>query len=130
MLQRIMDKITDNEDDIITYDEYLTEDADYLILSYGSTARTARGAVNRLREEGYKVGLFRPITIWPFPEKRVRELAAGKKGILVAEMNLGQLVLEVQRVVAGITSVTHIGRANGDVLTPAELTAKVKEALR
>lgn len=130
MLRRIMDKVTDNEDDIITYDEYLTEDAEYLILSYGSTARTARGAVNRLREEGYKVGLFRPVTIWPFPEKRVRELAEGKKGILVAEMNLGQLVLEVQRVVNGAAPVEHIGRANGDVLTPAELTAKVKEALR
>lgn len=129
MLRRIMDKITDNEDDIIDYEEYLTEDAEYVILSYGSTARTARSAVNKLREEGYKVGLFRPITIWPFPEKRVHELAAGLKGILVAEMNLGQLVLEVQRVVSGRTPVIHYGRANGDVLTPPELVAKVKEVL-
>lgn len=129
MLRRIMDKITDNLDDIIDYDEYLTEDAEYVILSYGSTARTARSAVNKLREEGYKVGLFRPITIWPFPEKRVHELSIGLKGILVAEMNLGQLVLEVQRVVNGQSPVTHIGRANGDVLTPSELVARVKEVL-
>lgn len=129
MLRRIMDKITDNLDDIIDYDEYLTADAEYVILSYGSTARTAKNAVNRLREAGYKVGLFRPITIWPFPEERVKALASGLKGILVAEMNLGQLVLEVQRVVEGRTPVTHIGRANGDVLTPFELVAKVKEVL-
>lgn len=127
MLHRIMDKITDNLDDIIQYDEYLTEDADYIILSYGSTARTARSAVNKLRGEGMKIGLFRPITIWPFPETRVKELASGLKGILVAEMNLGQLVLEVQRVVEGRTAVAHIGRANGDVLTPAELVERVKE---
>ncbi len=129
MLRRIMNKITDNLDDILDYDEYLTEDAEYIILSYGSTARTARSAVNKLREEGYRVGLFRPITIWPFPEERVHALAAGLKGILVAEMNLGQLVLEVQRVVNGQTPVIHIGRANGDVLTPLELVAKVKEVL-
>lgn len=129
MLRRIMNKISDNLDDIIAYDEYQTEDAEYVILSYGSTARTAKSAVNKLRSLGYKVGLFRPITIWPFPEKRVHEMAAGLKGILVAEMNLGQLVLEVQRVVNGQTAVTHFGRANGDVLTPSELVAKVKEVL-
>ncbi len=129
MLRRIMDKITDNLDDIIDYDEYLTADAEYVIISYGSTARTAKNAVNRLREAGYKVGLFRPITIWPFPEERVKALAVGLKGILVAEMNLGQMVLEVQRVVEGRTPVTHIDRANGDVLTPFELVAKVKEVL-
>lgn len=129
MLDRIMDKISDNLEDIIQYEEYLTEDAEYIILAYGGTARTAKAAVKRLREEGYRVGLFRPITIWPFPEKRVNELAAGKKGILVAEMNLGQLVLEVQRVVNGLSPVSHIGRANGEVLTPVELVNRVKEAL-
>ncbi len=129
MLRRIMNKISDNLDDILEFDEYLTEDADLIILSYGSTARTARSAVNRLREDGVKAGLFRPVTIWPFPEKRVRELADTCKGILVAEMNLGQLVLEVQRVVEGRVPVSHIGRANGEVLTPSELTAKVKEIL-
>lgn len=129
MLRRIMDKITNNLDDILDYDEYRMEDADFVILSYGSTARTARSAVNKLREEGIKAGLFRPITIWPFPEERVKHLAAGVKGILVAEMNLGQLVLEVQRVVEGRTPVYHIGRANGDVLAPSELVARVKEVL-
>lgn len=129
MLDRIMDKISDNLEDIIQYEEYLTEDAEYIILAYGGTARTAKAAVKRLRDEGYRVGLFRPITIWPFPEKRVYELAAGKKGILVAEMNLGQLVLEVQRVVNGLSPVSHIGRANGEVLTPIELVNRVKEAL-
>lgn len=129
MLNRIMDKISDNLEDIIQYEEYLTEDAEYIILAYGGTARTAKAAVKRLREEGYRVGLFRPITIWPFPEKQVYELAAGKKGILVAEMNLGQLVLEVERVVNGLSPVSHIGRANGEVLTPIELVNRVKEAL-
>lgn len=126
MLDRIMNKISDNLEDILQFEEYRTEDAEYIILAYGGTARTAKAAVRKLRAEGYAVGMFRPITIWPFPEARVAELAEKKKGILVAEMNLGQLVLEVQRVVGGRAPVSHIGRANGEVLTPAELASRVK----
>lgn len=129
MLNRIMGKISNNLEDILQYEEYETEDAEYILMAYGGTARAAKAAVKQLREEGYKAGLFRPITLWPFPEQRVHQLAKGKKGILVAEMNLGQLVLEVQRVAGGQTPVCHFGRANGEALTPTELVGRVKEDL-
>lgn len=127
MLDRMMHKVSNNLDDIITTEEYLTEDAEYLILSYGSTARSAKSAVNTLRKEGIKVGLFRPITIWPFASARVFELATQVKGVLVAEMNLGQLVLEVERSVKGACPVHFVGKANGDVVSPNDILAKAKE---
>jgi 2-oxoglutarate ferredoxin oxidoreductase subunit alpha len=128
-LDRLMRKVSDNLDDILSYEEYLTEDAEVIILSYGSSARTAKAAVNKLREEGIKAGLFRPITVWPFPEARVKELSEGKKGVFVYEMNLGQLVLEVERVVKSNCPVKHVGRGNGDVLLPAEVVNAVKEGM-
>ncbi len=129
MLDRMMNKIEDNLDDILEYEEYMTEDAEVLVLSYGSSARTAKSSVNRLREAGIKAGLFRPITIWPFAEKRVKELAKQVKSIVVAEMNLGQYVLEVERVVKDDAKVVLCGRANGEVLTPIDIVEKVKEVL-
>lgn len=129
MLDRMMAKVTDNLDDILEYEEYMTDDAEVLVLSYGSSARTAKSSVTRLREQGIKAGLFRPVTIWPFPEERVKELAKQVDAVVVAEMNLGQLVLEVERVVKSDASVTLCGRANGEVLTPVDIVEKVKEVL-
>lgn len=129
MLDRMMNKISDNLDDIIDYEEYMIEDADVVVLAYGSTARTAKSAVKRMRSEGIKAGLFRPITIWPFPEKRVLELGKQTKAIVVAEMNLGQYVQEVERVVKSESEVHLLGRANGEVFTPIEIIEKVKEVL-
>lgn len=129
MLNRMMDKVSDNHDDIIAYDEYMTEDAEYLIVSYGSTARGAKNAVNKLRKEGVKVGLFRPISLWPFPVDRLSVLGKQVKKILVAEMNLGQMVLEVERVVKSDAEVFHFGRANGEVLVPEEIVNKLREVL-
>lgn len=129
MLNRMMNKVSDNLDDIIEYEEYMTEDAEVIVFSYGSTARTAKSSVKRLRSEGIKAGLFRPITIWPFPEEKVLELGKQAKAIIVAEMNLGQLVLEVERVVKNEAEVCHIGRANGEVLTPDEIMNKVEEVM-
>lgn len=129
MLDHLMSKIADNHDDIASFEHYMTDDADYIVLSYGSTARSARSAVNKLREQGHKVGMFRPITIWPFPQKEVVALAKRVKGIVVAEMNLGQLVLEVERVVKGATEVYHVGRANGEVVTPVDILKKLEEVM-
>lgn len=129
MLDRIMKKVDDNVDDIVTFEEYMMEDAEVVILSYGSSARSAKGAIKQLRAEGIKAGLFRAITIWPFPEKQVIELSNKVKNIVVAELNLGQYVYEVERVVKGNATVTHVGKADGDVLTPSEIAAKVKEVI-
>jgi len=108
-------------------EEYLTEDADILVFAYGSTSRSARYAVNELRKEGIKAGLFRPITLWPFPEKRISALGKQVKAIIVPEMNLGQMNLEVERVVKGSCPVISIGRVDGEPLNPGQIIAQVKE---
>jgi len=108
-------------------EEYLTEDADVLVFAYGSTSRSARYAVNELRKEGIKAGLFRPITLWPFPEKRISALGKQVKAIIVPEMNLGQMNLEVERVVKGSCPVISIGRVDGEPLNPGQIIAQVKE---
>ncbi|MBE0597353.1 MAG: 2-oxoacid:acceptor oxidoreductase subunit alpha [Desulfuromonadales bacterium] len=113
--------------DIESNEEYLTEDAEVLIFAYGSTSRSARYAVNELRKEGIKAGLFRPITLWPFPEKRVALLGKQVKAIIVPEMNLGQMNLEVERVVKGTCPVISIGRVDGEPLNPGQIIAQVKE---
>lgn len=129
MLDRMMNKIENNLDDIIQYEEYMLEDAEVCIISYGSSARATKGAIDMLRAEGIKAGMFRAITIWPFAEKRVAELGERFDNIVVAELNLGQYVYEVDRVVKGKAKVTHVGRADGEVLAPVEIAAKVKEVM-
>lgn len=113
--------------DIEKNDEYLTDDAEVLIFAYGSTSRSARYAVNELRKEGIKAGLFRPITLWPFPEKRVAALGKKVKAIIVPELNLGQMNLEVERVIKGGCPVLHIGRVDGEPINPGQIMDKVKE---
>ncbi|NJC87850.1 MAG: 2-oxoacid:acceptor oxidoreductase subunit alpha [Desulfuromonas sp.] len=127
--RRQVNKVMDNVADIESNEEYLTEDAEVLIWSYGSTARSARYAVNELRKQGIKVGLFRPVTLWPFPEKRTSELAKQCKAIVVAEMNLGQMVYEVERAAKGNCVVVHEGRVDGEPINPGQIAAKVKEVM-
>ncbi|WP_298037626.1 2-oxoacid:acceptor oxidoreductase subunit alpha [uncultured Desulfuromonas sp.] len=115
--------------DIEKNEEYLTEDAEVLLLAYGSTSRSARYAVNKLREQGVKAGLFRPITLWPFPEKRVAELANQVKAIVVPEMNLGQMILEVERVIKGSCALAGVFRVDGEPINPGQIMDKVKEVL-
>jgi 2-oxoglutarate ferredoxin oxidoreductase subunit alpha len=125
--QRRQLRKVDAATDIEKNEEYLTEDAEIIIFAYGSTSRSARYAVNELRKEGIKVGLFRPITLWPFPEKRVAALAKQAKAIVVPEMNLGQMVLEVERVAKGACKISFLGRVDGDPINPGQIMEKVKE---
>lgn len=129
LIRRLMDKIEMHKKDIITWEEENTEDADIVILSYGCTARAAKAAAKALRSKGVKVGFFRPITIWPFPEERVRELAKKVKAIVVPEMNLGQLVLEVERLCNNVTKVERVNKINGEIIYPEEIIRKVEEVL-
>ena len=115
--------------DIELNEEYLCEDAEIVVLAYGSSARSARFAVNELRAEGIKAGLFRPITLWPFPEKRVLELGKQVKAIVVPEMNLGQMIFEVERIVKDNCKLAGVNRVDGDPLTPNQIIAQVKEVL-
>ncbi|WP_425448667.1 2-oxoacid:acceptor oxidoreductase subunit alpha [Dethiothermospora halolimnae] len=127
LLDRLMRKIDDNIDDIGMYEEYKTEDAETIIISYGSTARSAKSAVDMAREEGLKVGLFRPMTIWPFLSEQIEEISKKANKMIVAEMNLGQYALEVERVCNRHVDVYRVGKANGELITPDEILAKIKE---
>lgn len=129
LITRLSNKITKHEDDIILYDEYNVDDADILLVAYGCTARSAMQAVKNCREKGINVGLLKPKTIWPFPEKRYRELINNKKCVIVPELNLGQLVLEIQRISNGRVKVTGLNKVDGNMITPDEITAKIKEEI-
>jgi 2-oxoglutarate ferredoxin oxidoreductase subunit alpha len=127
--RRQIAKVMDHVADIEKNEEYLLDDAEVVLFAYGSTSRSARYAVNELRKEGIKAGLFRPITVWPFPDKRVAELAEQAKAIVCAEMNLGQMVREVERVAKGNCTVVHEGRVDGEPINPGQIMDKVKEVL-
>ncbi len=120
LIERLEAKIDQNLDDILKYEEYELEDAELVVLAYGSVARSARVAVNQARQAGLKVGLFRPVTIWPFPREQVAALAQRVQSIIVPELNMGQIVGEVERV-AGTTPVIPLNKANGRPITPAEI---------
>ena len=107
----------------------MLEDAEVVLWAYGSSARSARYAVNELRKEGIKAGLFRPLTLWPFPEKRTAELAEQAKAIIVPEMNLGQMIIEVDRIAQGRCIIDGVNRVDGDPLNPGQIMAKVKEVI-
>lgn len=115
--------------DIESNEEYLVDDAEVVVLAYGSTARSARYAVNELREQGIKAGMFRPITLWPFPEKRVAQIGEQVKAIVVPEMNLGQMIFEVERIVKSSCKLAGVNRVDGDPLTPTQIIDQVKEVL-
>lgn len=126
-LRRMFNKINCNLDDIVTYEEQHMEDAEIAIVTFGGAARSVMGAIDKAREEGIKVGMFRPITIWPFPEKQVAELAKKVKHILVVEHNDGQIKLEVERLAAGNCPVSLLGKIDGSVIKPDEIIEKLKE---
>jgi len=125
-------KIDANLDDILQWDEVALEDAEVAVLAYGASARAAALAVEQARALGIKAGLFKPLTLWPFPEAAVRALAARVSRIIVPEMNLGQIRLEVERLAAGRAVVEGIHRADGLGITPeqilAALTARTEAA--
>jgi len=125
---RLMQKIYDNEDDIIESEEYFTEDMEIMICTFGSTARSAKVAVNKLRDDGIKAGLFRAITITPFPRKRLRELAIKVDKIFVPEMNLGQLRLILERVTRPVqVPIIGINRINLAPISPQEIYERIKK---
>jgi 2-oxoglutarate ferredoxin oxidoreductase subunit alpha len=127
LIRRLVAKIEDNVDDIATYEEYLLDDADTAIVAFGATSRSARAAIDKLRSEGYKVGMFRPITMWPSPEKQLTELSKKVKRIVVAEMNAGQYFLEVDRIAGKHTLVEKYSKVNGEIILPEEIISCVKE---
>ena len=122
-LQEKYQKVRDNE---VRYEMLHCEDADYIIVAFGSAARLSEKAIEIAREQGIRVGLFRPITLWPFPEKEIERIALGKKGILVVEINAGQMIEDVKLSVNGEEPVAHFGRLGGIVPEPEEIVEALK----
>ena len=113
----------------VRYETIELDDADIMIVAFGSAARIAEKAIELAREEGIKAGLFRPITLWPFPEKQIAEAAPGKRGVLVAEINAGQMIQDVRLSVNGEEPVEQFGRLGGIVPEPEEIVKAIKEKL-
>jgi len=111
-------RIEENE---VRFQEYYTDDAEYLIVAFGSVARICLKAIEDAREKGIRIGLLRPITLWPFPYKEISRLAGQVKGVLTVELNAGQMVEDVRLAVEGRVPVTHYGRMGGIVPNPGEV---------
>ncbi len=129
--RRLLDKIRMRRDRIQKWEEVDCEDCETLIVCFGGTARAVEGAIEESHKfDSIKIGMFRPITVWPFPEEALLKVIKNNKHlrqIIVAEHNDGQMLLEVQRVVEGRVPVAFLGKIDGTTITPAEVLKKVKE---
>jgi 2-oxoglutarate ferredoxin oxidoreductase subunit alpha len=126
LVPRLCDKIRKNVDKITQAEMTETEDADVLVVAYGGEARTAMRAIKDARANGTKIGLFRPVTVWPFPKEQLKEAAANAQHVVVAELNYGQLVGEVERVIRNEVPVHLIHRVCGSPHTPEELMKEIR----
>ena len=127
--ERLQAKYKEIEENEVRYEELYCDDAEYIIVAFGSAARISLKTIETARAEGIKVGLFRPITLWPFPTKRLAELADRVKGMLTVEMNAGQMVEDVRLAVNGKVPVEHYGRLGGIVPTPEETLDALKSKI-
>ncbi len=128
LIKRLFNKIEAHQDEIDDYEEFMMDDADILIFAYGSVSRSVKEAIVKLREEGIKVGLFRPISLWPSPAKAIKAAADKFDKILVTEMNMGQYVLEIERITKK-DNLAKLHKANGRAISPAEIMNKIKEMI-
>jgi 2-oxoglutarate ferredoxin oxidoreductase subunit alpha len=126
LIDRLDRKILDFKDEIIDNEEFLLEDADVVVVTYGISARPSKRAVKLARRDGIKAGMLRLRALWPFPEEVIQELASHVRGFVVPEINQGQVVLEVQRAVCGQTEVKHLGCA-GRIHHPREILSVIEE---
>ena len=127
MMDRIKGKIQNNLDDIIETESYRMEDAEIVIVSYGISVRTGLAAVDQAREMGYKAGLLRLVTVWPFPEAMIREIAGRVKGFITVEINLGQIHYEVERCAGGKAPAFLVGSAGGKIIHPDKVLECIRE---
>ncbi len=128
LVNRLVNKIKAHADDIIILEEKDTEKADVIVISYGITSRLSAPAIAIAKKKGIKVGSLRLVTVWPFPEKRIRELSKRVSGFVVPEMNLGQIVLEVERCSGKNCTVAGIGHAGGGIIRTEDIVKAITEA--
>jgi 2-oxoglutarate ferredoxin oxidoreductase subunit alpha len=129
-VRRLMDKVNNHVDDIIWLQEQDVDGAEVVVMAYGISSRVMQPAIRRARKEGIKVGQIKMVTVWPFPEKRVRDLAGKVKSLIMVEMNLGQVFLEMDRCAAGKCRTLLVGHCGGTVHKPDEIYDAIKEAVK
>jgi 2-oxoglutarate ferredoxin oxidoreductase subunit alpha len=122
---RLLEKLVVHEDEIVAFEAAGEADAEVLVVAYGICARAARRALPIAGAEGVEAALFRPITLWPFPERAFRERAAAARAVLVPEMNAGQLLLEVERLCPHGVSVAGLNRIDGEPIPPADIARRI-----
>jgi 2-oxoglutarate ferredoxin oxidoreductase subunit alpha len=130
LVRRLVDKIRLNAKDITKYEEINIDDAEVVVVSYGISARIARYAVQKARDEGIRAGLLRLITVWPFADDRIKELSSTVKAFIVPEINYGQMVREVERCVAGKAKVRLVSHMGGGVHLPETVLEAIREEAR
>lgn len=123
----LQNKYAECEEKEVRFEEQYCEDADYIIVAFGSASRISQKAMDNMREQGLKVGLFRPITLWPFPSKELKRLSEKVKGMLVVEINAGMMVFDVQAAVEYNIPVQHFGRLGGIVPDPDEIVQAMEK---
>jgi 2-oxoglutarate ferredoxin oxidoreductase subunit alpha len=128
LVHRLVNKIRVNAKKIIRYEEEKINGADVIVVSYGITSRVAQQAIEMARKDGLKVGSLRLVVVWPFPEKRIRELAGRTKAFVVPEMNYGQIVFEVERCAAGRAATFLVPHGGGSTHNPEDIYKKIMEA--
>ena len=126
LIDRLFRKVDEHRDEIELNEEYMLDDADILIIGYGSASLAIKEAINELRKEGIKAGMFRPITLWPSPEEKLYELGQKFDKVLSVELNQGQYLEEIQRAM-GRKDIQKLTKTNGRPFSPADIIEKVKE---
>ncbi len=126
-LNKLRSKIDNYVEEIYKARTDMMEDANVAVISYGTVSRAARQAIKMARERRIKVGCIQLMTIWPFPDTKLREMLSGVRKVIVAELNMGQLTLELERIAPRHTEVFHLGRYDGEVMTPKEILDKIRE---
>jgi 2-oxoglutarate ferredoxin oxidoreductase subunit alpha len=126
LIERLFNKVNDFPEEYESYEEFMLEDADFLLIAYGSVSLAAKETIKQLRNEGIKAGLFRPITLWPSPAKRIKHWTDKIKDVLVVELNQGQYYEEIQRA-ACRHDIHGQFKVNGRAISPYEITEKIKE---
>ena len=129
-LRRITNKVELNKKDLIIEEKYFLDDARIAIIAYGSVARAAQMTIKMAREKGIKAGLLKLITLWPFSDDTIYQIAQKVDLIIVPEMNLGQMVREVERTANGKSRVIPYGRVDGNLINPVEILEKIEEEMK
>ena len=130
MMRHLLGKLDHHRDLVTAYQALECDDAEVLVVAFGISARAAQRAVKTARRNGIKAGLFRPITLWPFPEEAFLEIASKARAIIVAEMNAGQLSLEIERLCGGKDKIERINRIDGEPIEPREVLGKIEDVAR